>query len=137
MALDQSALTELLSAIQTGGGIDVIRRALAMTPQALIDLEADQVVGASRYQRTPERIIHRNGTRPRTLSTKTGEVELRAPKLREGSFFPSLLEHRRRIDRALLGVINRPSFTLKGSPVSDGVLLRRRRWLSMLAMTRW
>ena len=54
---------------------------------------------------TTERTTHRNGSRTRLLSTKTGDVKLHIPKLREGSFFPALLEPRRRIDRALWAVI--------------------------------
>jgi putative transposase len=73
--------------------------------QALIDAEATEVIGADRYQRTASRTTHRNGSRARLLSTKAGDVELRIPKLREGSFFPALLEPRRRIDRALLAVV--------------------------------
>jgi putative transposase len=73
--------------------------------QALIEAEAAQQIGAGRYERTEARTTHRNGTRARLLSTKAGDVELRIPKLREGSFFPALLEPRRRIDRALLAVV--------------------------------
>jgi transposase-like protein len=47
----------------------------------------------------------RNGSRPRTLTTTAGDLELRIPKLRAGTFFPSLLEHRRRVDQALFAVI--------------------------------
>jgi transposase-like protein len=54
---------------------------------------------------TDDRSTHRNGSRPRLLSTKAGDVELAIPKLRHGSFFPALLEPRRRIDRALWAVI--------------------------------
>ena len=105
MALDESAMTELLAALRAGGGLDVVREALALVLQALIDAEATQQIGADRYQRSQQRTTHRNGTRARLLSTKAGDVELRIPKLREGSFFPSLLEPRRRIDRALLAVV--------------------------------
>ena len=105
MALDESAMTELLAALRAGGGLDVVREALALVLQALIDAEATQQIGAGRYERTQTRTAHRNGTRARLLSTKAGDVELRIPKLREGSFFPALLEPRRRIDRALLAVV--------------------------------
>lgn len=105
MALSQSALSELLDAIRAGGGEDVVRRAMALVLQELIELEAAQTIGAGRYERTDERTTHRNGTRSRLLSTKAGDVELRIPKLRSGSFFPSLLEPRRRIDRALYAVV--------------------------------
>jgi transposase-like protein len=105
MALPQSALSELLDAIRAGGGEDLLREAMRLALQELIELEATQVIGAARYERTEERATHRNGSRTRLLSTKAGDVELHIPKLREGSFFPALLEPRRRIDRALWAVV--------------------------------
>jgi putative transposase len=105
MALSQSALSELLDAIRAGGGEDVVREALTLVLQELIELEAAQAIGADRYERTESRQTHRNGSRTRLLSTKAGDVELHIPKLRAGSFFPSLLEPRRRIDRALWAVV--------------------------------
>jgi transposase-like protein len=105
MTLSQSALSELLDAIRAGGGIDLARESFRMVAQELIELEASQTIGAARYERTDERTTHRNGSRPRLLSTKAGDVELHVPKLREGSFFPSLLQPRRRIDQALWAVV--------------------------------
>jgi putative transposase len=105
MALSKSALSDLLDALRAGGDLDVIREGLAVVLQALIEAEAAQQIGADRYERSASRTTHRNGTRARLLSTKAGDVELRIPKLREGSFFPALLEPRRRIDRALLAVV--------------------------------
>jgi putative transposase len=105
MALSKSALSDLLDALRAGGDLDVIREGLALVLQALIDAEATEVIGAGRYERSAARTTHRNGFRARLLSTKAGDVELRIPKLREGSFFPALLEPRRRIDRALLAVV--------------------------------
>jgi putative transposase len=105
MALSQSALSELLDAIRAGGSVDVMREAMTLVLQELIELEAAQAIGAGRYERTDERTTHRNGSRGRLLSTKAGDVELRIPKLRAGSFFPALLEPRRRIDRALWAVV--------------------------------
>ena len=105
MALPQSALSELLDAIRAGEGLDLIRRGIALVLQELIDLEAAEAIGAGRYERSDERTTHRNGSRERTLSTKAGDVELRIPKLRQGSFFPSLLEPRRRIDHAVWAVV--------------------------------
>ena len=64
-----------------------------------------QAIGAERYERSAERMTERNGSRPRLLTTQTGDVQLRIPKLRKGSFFPSILEPRRRIDRALYAVV--------------------------------
>src|SRR2546428_536811 len=94
MALSQSALSELLDAIRAGGSEDVMREAMSLVLQQLIELEADQAIGAGRYERTDERTTHRNGSRSRLLSTKAGDVELRIPKLRTGSFFPALPEPR-------------------------------------------
>jgi putative transposase len=105
MALDESAMSELLVALRAGGGLDVVREALALVLQALIEAEATEAIGAGRYERSASRITHRNGSRSRLLSTKAGDVELKIPKLREGSFFPALLAPRRRIDRALLAVV--------------------------------
>jgi putative transposase len=105
MALSQSALSELLDAIRAGGSEDVLRDALRHVLQELIELEAAQAIGAARYERTETRTTHRNGSRTRLLSTKAGDVELHIPKFRAGSFFPVLLEPRRRIDRALWAVV--------------------------------
>ena len=105
MALPQSALSELLDAIRAGGSVDVMREAMTLVLQELVELEAAQAIGAGRYERTGERTTHRNGSRGRLLSTQAGDIELRIPKLRSGSFFPSLLEPRRRIDRALWAVV--------------------------------
>jgi transposase-like protein len=105
MTLDQSALSELLDALRAGGDLDLVRSGLKLVLQALIELEATQAIGAEPYERRPERTTHRNGHRARLLSTKAGDLELRIPKLRQGAFFPALLEPRRRIDRALWAVV--------------------------------
>ena len=68
-------------------------------------LEATEHIGAGRYERSDSRITDRNGSRPRLLATQAGDIELRIPKLRKGSFFPSILEPRRRIDQALYAVV--------------------------------
>ena len=73
--------------------------------QELIELEATERIGAGKYERTEGRTTERNGGRPRLFSTRAGDVQLRIPKLRKGSFFPSILEPRRRIDRALYAVV--------------------------------
>ncbi len=105
MTLPQSALSELLDAMRAGGMIDLVRESVRLVAQELIEREASEAIGAARYERTEGRLTHRNGSRTRLLSTKAGDVELRIPKLREGSFFPALLEPRRRIDRALWAVV--------------------------------
>jgi putative transposase len=105
VTLSQSDIAELLEALQAGGGIDVVREAVALVLQALIDAEASAYIGAEPYERTATRTNRRNGRRERLLSTKAGDVELQIPKLRRGSFFPAVLERRRRIDRALFAVV--------------------------------
>ena len=92
MALDDSALSELLAAFRTGDGVDLIRDAVRLVLQELIELEATEVIGAKPYERTEARVNERNGHRPRVLSTQAGDIELKIPKLSHGSFFPSLLE---------------------------------------------
>ena len=105
MALSQFDLSELLDALRAGGDVDLIRSSVELVLQALIEAEAAEVIGAARHERTESRTNQRNGTRPRLLATKAGDVELAIPKLRHGSFFPSILERRRRIDRALFAVV--------------------------------
>ena len=82
-----------------------MRRGVDLMLQALIDAEATAQIGAERFERSSARTAQRNGTRGRLLSTKAGDVDLKIPKLRQGSFFPSILERRRRIDRALFAVV--------------------------------
>jgi putative transposase len=130
MALDRSALSELLDALRAGGDLDVVREGLALVLQAMIEAEAAEVIGAGRYERTASRTTHRNGSRARLLSTKAGDVELKILKLREGSFFPSLLEPRRRIDRALLAVVME-AFVHRTSTVRSTTWSRR--WESTAA----
>ncbi|HEX3565401.1 MAG TPA: transposase, partial [Acidimicrobiales bacterium] len=105
MALSTTDVTDLLDAVRAGGDLDVVRRGLELVLQALIEAEATEVIGAERHQRAETRTNQRNGVRPRLLSTKAGDVELSIPKLRRGSFFPAILERRRRIDRALYAVV--------------------------------
>ena len=105
MALPQSALSELLEAFRAGEGVDLIRDSVRVALQELIELEATERIGAAPYERTEDRTNERNGHRPRTLTTKAGDVELRIPKLRKGSFMPVILEPRRRIDQALYAVV--------------------------------
>src|SRR5438045_1108698 len=105
MTLPQSALSELLDAIKAGEGLDLVRRGVALVLQELIELELSQAIGAERYERSEERTTHRNGFRERVLSTKAGDVNLRIPKVRKGTFFPSLLEPRRRIDQAVWAIV--------------------------------
>ena len=105
MALSESAVSELLDALRAGEGIDLVRELAQWALQQLIDAEAAERIGADPWERTAGRVTHRNGTRPRVLSTKAGDLQVGIPKLRKGSFFPELLEPRRRIDPALYAVV--------------------------------
>jgi len=105
MALDQSALLEVLDALKVADVGDRVRQAAETVYQALIEAELTETIGAALHERTESRINLRNGHRTRILSTTAGDLELRIPMLRTGSFFPSLLERRRRVDQALFAVV--------------------------------
>src|SRR4030066_864716 len=99
------ALKQYLSNIGLAGGVDFLRDSIRILTQLLIELEAEEKIGAEKHERTPERSNHRNGYRPRTWETRVGEIDLQIPKLRKGSYFPSLLQPRRRTEKALLAVV--------------------------------
>jgi Transposase, Mutator family len=102
MALDQSAMLEVLDALKAADVGDRVRAAAETVYQALIEAELTDLIGAAPHERSAERSNLRNGHRTRTLTTTAGDLELRIPKLRTGSFFPSPLE-RRRVDGAVRG----------------------------------
>jgi len=105
MALSQSVLSELTDALRSADGLDLVREAVRLVFQELVEAELAEKIGAGRYERTESRQNERNGHRSRVVSTKAGDVTLGIPKLRRGSFFPSILEPRRRIDQALYAVV--------------------------------
>jgi len=84
---------------------DVLREGVRVLAQAVMDAEVTALVGAERHERSDDRTAYRNGTRVRTWDTRVGTVELAIPKVRPGSYFPSLLQPRRRAEQALLTVI--------------------------------
>ncbi len=83
MALTQSVLSELLDAFRAGEGVDLVRDAVRLVMQELIEVEAAETIGAQRYERTETRTTERNGSRPRLLATQAGDVELRIPSMAE------------------------------------------------------
>ena len=105
MALDPSALLDLLGELKLTDVTDRIRSATETLYQELIDAEATAFIGAAPFELTADRTTQRNGTRPRTLTTTAGDLDLKIPKLRQGTFFPALLERRRRVDQALFAVV--------------------------------
>jgi putative transposase len=84
---------------------DVLRESAAWMAAELMEAEVAAQIGAELGQRTPERVTHRNGYRPRDWDTRVGELELQIPRLRHGSYFPSFLEPRRRAEQALVAVV--------------------------------
>ena len=105
MALDQSALLEVLELLKGADVEDRIKQAATTIYQALIEAELTSLIGAGPHERSDARTAQRNGHRPKTISTSAGDLQLQIPKLRTGSFFPSLLERRRRVDQSLFAVI--------------------------------
>jgi putative transposase len=105
MTLSESAINEILAAINECDGTDLVRQLAQFGIQELIEAEATEAIGAGVWERSPERSTHRNGHRQRTLSTKAGDLELGIPKFRKGAFFPEILEPRRRIDQAMYAVV--------------------------------
>ena len=105
MTLTDHDLSALLAAVKAGEVTDTIRTSLAWILQELIEAELTAEIGAAPHQRTDGRVAQRNGHRPKLITTAAGDIELAIPKLRTGSFFPSLLERRRRVDRALFAVV--------------------------------
>jgi putative transposase len=88
-----------------GEGLDFLRETLSWVVQQLMEAEVSELIGAERGERSEERLTHRNGYRPRRWDTRAGEIELAIPKIRRGSYFPSLLEPRRRSEQALVSVV--------------------------------
>jgi putative transposase len=104
VVVSKMELYELLRKAE-GADVDFLREGVQTLAQALMEVEVSARIGAERGQRTPERVTQRNGYRPRDWDTRVGTVELQVPKLRAGSYFPSLLEPRRRAERALAAVV--------------------------------
>jgi transposase-like protein len=99
-------LGEYLRKISVDLDGDFLREGVRLLAQLVMEGEVAEQIGATKYQRTAERTTHRNGYRePRDWDTRVGTVELAIPKLRQGSYFPSFIEPRRRVEKALLAVV--------------------------------
>jgi transposase-like protein len=99
------ALDELLRKAQVSDDVDFLREGVRALAEALMELEVTQQISAGRYERTPQRTGERNGHRERRWDTRVGSIQLRVPRVRDGSYFPALLEPRRRAERALVAVV--------------------------------
>jgi transposase-like protein len=85
---------------------DVIRESVRAVAQELMEGEVSELIGAEHGERRPDdRATHRNGYRPRRWDTRAGEIELQIPKIRQGSYFPSFLQPRKRSEQALVSVV--------------------------------
>lgn len=99
------ALKEYLYNIGMEKDADFLRQGVELLSQLLMEAEVEHQVGAKKHERTEKRSNYRNGYRQRSWETRVGEIELAIPKLRQGSYYPSLLEPRRLAEKALLAVV--------------------------------
>ncbi len=98
-------LTELLRKAMIEHDADFLKEGVRALSQAIMEMEVEEHIGAARHERTEGRSGHRNGYRERTWDTRAGAIELKVPRVRDSSYFPSLLEPRRRAERALSAVV--------------------------------
>ena len=105
MANLRMTLLDLLNKEEQGADPSFLRDGVRLLAQELMDAEVTQLAGAGLHERSENRLTYRNGYREREWDTRVGTVDLHIPKLRQGSYFPSLLEPRRRHERALLSVV--------------------------------
>src|SRR6188768_294874 len=102
MTEDRLPLADLLA--KAGDG-DFLRSVAETVLQMLMEADVEGLIGAGRHERTGERLNYRNGFRDRTLDTRLGSLQLRIPKLRQGSYYPPFLEPRKTSEKALVAVI--------------------------------
>jgi transposase-like protein len=106
MAEDRMAVLETVRKAIADGDVDFLREGVRVLAQAVMETEVTELTGVAHGERDPERrLTRRNGYRERRWDTRVGTVELAIPRVRDGSYFPSLLEPRRRAERALLAVV--------------------------------
>src|ERR687886_2620834 len=99
------ALEDLLRKAELERNADFLREGVRVLSQALMELEVSQHLGAERHERTLERTGYRNGYRERSWDTRVGSIDLQVPRVRDGSYYPSLLQPQRRAERALVAVV--------------------------------
>lgn len=102
MTDERMALVDLL---QKSGDGDFLRSVAEAVLQILMEADVEGLIGAGRHERTGDRLSYRNGYRERSLDTRLGSLQLRIPKLRQGSYFPPFLEPRKTAEKALVTVI--------------------------------
>ncbi len=102
---NRMTLLEQLSKYVVEKDKDFLKEALTLLINALMDAEVTTIIGAEKYERNENRSNYRNGYRQREWDTRVGTLQLSIPKLRHGSYFPSLLEPRKMSEKALLNVV--------------------------------
>jgi transposase-like protein len=103
---DRMTVEEVVRKVLLDEHADVIREAVKAVAAEMMELEVSELIGAEHGERRPQdRATRRNGYRARRWDTRAGEIELQIPKIRQGSYFPSFLEPRRRSEQALLAVV--------------------------------
>src|ERR1041384_3261741 len=102
MTDERLPLSELL---EKAGEGDFLRAVAEAVLQLLMEADVEGLIGAGRYERSGERMTWRNGYRDRALDPRLGTLQLRVPKLRQGSYFPPFLEPRKVSEKALVAVI--------------------------------
>jgi transposase-like protein len=98
-------VTSFIGKLLEQDDVDTLREGVRILAQAIMETEVSGQIGALPYERTATRNAYRNGYRTRTWDTRVGTIELRIPKVTTGTYFPSLLEPRRRAERALHAVV--------------------------------